>query len=152
MNDLYAHITSMDKNEFTRKFDTDEKCLQFIIAELYGGEVRSPFCDSKVYPMKEFGRYKCAKTRNSFYITTGTIFYRSHIPLHTWFAILYHFANSRAKCTPTLLMRAFPESVKTMKTAIYVLKRIAQACQSPTKSTFPTAQVDTAPVVGLTGR
>lgn len=138
----------MDEDEFMRKFDTDEKCLDFIIAELYGGEVRSPFCDSKVYPMKEFGRYKCAKTRKSFYITKGTIFYRSHIHLHKWFAILYLFATCRDKFTPTLLMRTFPESIKTMKTAIYVVERIAWACKTPEKARFSNTQVDETPVGG----
>ena len=74
MQEIYRHIISLDTDEFNRTFDTNQKCLDFIIRELYDGEVRSPFCDSQAYPMKEFGRYKCAKTRKTFYITRNTIF------------------------------------------------------------------------------
>ena len=136
MQELYRHITSLDADDFNRTFDTDQKCLDFIIRELYDGEVRSPFCDSKAYPMREFGRYKCAKTRKPFYITRNTIFYRSHIPLRKWFAILYLFVTCRDKFTPSLLMRAFPDTIRTMKTAIYVVQRISFACIEAIRQNF----------------
>lgn len=149
MHKLYEHITTIDEDDFKRMFDSNEKCLEFIIAYLHDGEVRSPFCPgSKVYPMKEFGRYKCAKTKKSFYITKNTIFYKSHIPLYKWFSILYLFATSRDKFTPALLMRTYPETIRTMKTAIYVAKRLAMACQTPAKAKFSNSQVDETPVGG----
>ena len=148
MQEIYRHIISLDTDEFNRTFDTNQKCLDFIIRELYDGEVRSPFCDSKAYPMKEFGRYKCAKTRKTFYITRNTIFYRSHIPLKKWFAILYLFVTCRDKFTPSLLTRAFPETVRTMKTAIYVVQRISYACMTPRKAKFSNSQVDETPIGG----
>ena len=46
MQEIYRHIISLDTDEFNRTFDTNQKCLDFIIRELYDGEVRSPFCDS----------------------------------------------------------------------------------------------------------
>lgn len=148
MQEVYRHIASLDSDDFNRTFDTNRKCLDYIIRVLYDGEVRSPFCDSKVYPMREFGRYKCARTKRSFYITKGTIFYKSHIPLHKWFAILYSFAVLREKLTPTLLMRIYPATIKTMKTAIYVLERISWACQTPVKAMFGNSQADETPVGG----
>jgi transposase-like protein len=69
------------------------------------------------------GSFKCYGCRRIFSITYGTIFERSHVPLHKWLQALYLTSFGR-RCCPNDLARILKV---TCKTAVTMLRRLEQA-------------------------
>jgi transposase-like protein len=59
------------------------------------------------------GTYKCYACRKLFCITSGTIFERSHVPLHKWLQAIYLTNGGSARVLPYHLARIINVSCKT---------------------------------------
>ena len=71
-----------------------------------------------------FGLYKCYACRKQFRVTVGTIFEKSHVPLHLWLQAFYLIAGSKKGISANQLHRTLGV---TLKTAWFVGHRIREA-------------------------
>jgi transposase-like protein len=78
----------------------------------------------RIHPRKD-GFYRCNACRVDFTVRTGTIFERSHIPLHKWIYAMYLLMTARKGISSMQLAK---EIGITQKSAWFMLGRIREAC------------------------
>jgi len=71
------------------------------------------------------GLYRCFQCKEAFSVRTGTIFERSHVPLHKWLYAMYLLVTSRKGISSLQLSK---EIGITQKSAWFVLHRLREAC------------------------
>ncbi len=71
------------------------------------------------------GYYRCNGCKEDFTVRTGTIFERSHVPLHKWIYAMYLLVTSRKGVSSLQLSK---EISVTQKTAWFLLSRLREAC------------------------
>lgn len=74
-----------------------------------------------------FGLYKCYACRKQFRVTVGTIFEKSHIPMHLWLQAFYLIAGSKKGISANQLHRTLGI---TLKSAWFVGHRIREAMRT----------------------
>ncbi|MCZ4345766.1 IS1595 family transposase [Devosia neptuniae] len=80
------------------------------------------------------GVYKCKECRKPFSVTVGTVFERSHIPLHKWVAATHLMAASKKGISAHQMHRMLGV---TYKTAWFMEHRIRAAMAVPAKGRGP---------------
>ncbi len=70
------------------------------------------------------GYYRCNDCKEDFTVRTGTIFERSHVPLHKWIYSMYLLVTSRKGISSLQLSK---EISVTQKTAWFMLSRLREA-------------------------
>ncbi len=78
----------------------------------------------RITPRKN-GFYRCNACKADFTVRTGTIFERSHIPLHKWVYAMYLLMTARKGISSLQLGK---EIGVTQKSAWFMLQRIREAC------------------------
>ena len=73
------------------------------------------------------GFYRCNADLLVFTVRTGTIFERSHIPLHKWLYAMYLLVTARKGISSLQLSKQIGV---TQKTAWFMLHRLREACGS----------------------
>ena len=95
--------------------------------------VRCPVCQrGEIATTKRAGFYRCnrcrradaARTTETFTVCTGTIFERSHIPLHKWLYAMYLLVTARKGISSLQLSKQIGV---TQKTAWFMLHRLREA-------------------------
>lgn len=89
----------MEIIEFTKQFDTPEKCLEHIKKMRWAKGEYCPCCggSKKIYHYSDGVRYKCSECKRVFRIITGTIFGDTQIKkLPQWFLAIY-FETTHSK-------------------------------------------------------
>lgn len=71
------------------------------------------------------GFYRCHACQLDFTVRTGTIFERSHVPLHKWIYAMYLLVTARKGISSMQLAK---EIGITQKSAWFVLQRLREAC------------------------
>jgi len=85
-----------------------------------------PTCISdKRITIRKNGYYRCNSCKLDFTVRTGTIFERSHVPLHKWIYAMYLLITSRKGISSLQLSK---EIGITQKSAWFVLQRLREAC------------------------
>ncbi len=79
---------------------------------------------TKLNAKRRAGLYKCNDCRKQFTVTVGTVFERSHIPLHTWFQAVYLLCSSKKGMSSHQMHRMLGV---TYKTAWFMTHRIREA-------------------------
>src|ERR1700694_1676750 len=74
------------------------------------------------------GYYRCNPCKLDFTIRTGTLFERSHVPLHKWLYAMYLVVTARKGISSMQLAK---EIGVTQKTAWFILGRLREACGGP---------------------
>lgn len=74
---------------------------------------------------KRLGYYQCRACDEEFTVRTGTIFERSHVPLHKWIYAMYLVVMARKSISSIQLSK---EIGVTQKTAWFMLGRLREAC------------------------
>jgi transposase-like protein len=69
--------------------------------------------------------YRCNRCETTFTVRTGTIFERSHVPLHKWVYAMYLVVTARKGISSMQLAK---EIGVTQKTAWFMLQRLHEAC------------------------
>ena len=94
-----------------------------------------PFCDGKsgVKPLQGVsmgdGWYHCRACRKKFTVRVGTLYQRSHVPLHKWLAATHLMCTSEdVRVTANMMRRVIGVSYKT---AWAVKQRIGEALADP---------------------
>ena len=89
------------------------------------GAVCTECAEAQRITTRKNGFYRCNACKTDFTVRTGTIFERSHIPLHKWLYAMYLLMTARKGVSSLQLGK---EIGVTQKSAWFVLHRIREAC------------------------
>lgn len=122
MND---HVTISTYELFQRIPDA-ETARVYLESRLWPNGPMCPECKSgERITTRKGGYYRCNACALDFTVRTGTIFERSHIPLHKWVYAMYLLVTARKGISSMQLSK---EIDVTQKTAWFMLSRIREAC------------------------
>jgi transposase-like protein len=85
------------------------------------------------------GFYRCNACRLDFTVRTGTVFERSHVPLHKWLYAMYLLVTARKGISSLQLSKQIGV---TQKTAWFVLHRLREACGNDLRKLRGLVEVD----------
>src|SRR5208282_5829484 len=107
-------------------FPDQEAARVHLEKRLWPNGPRCPVCGivERVTARKD-GFYRCNQCREDFTVRTGTIFERSHVPLHKWIYAMYLLVTARKGISSLQLAK---EIGITQKSAWFVLHRLREAC------------------------
>ncbi len=107
-------------------FPDQETARTYLEGRLWPNGPRCPVCGlgERITVRKE-GFYRCNQCKEDFTVRTGTIFERSHVPLHKWIYAMYLLVTARKGISSMQLAK---EIGITQKSAWFVLHRLREAC------------------------
>ncbi len=108
-------------------FPDESTARVYLERNLWPKGTTCPTCagQDRITARKREGFYRCNKCQLDFTIRTGTIFERSHIPLHKWVYGMYLLVTARKGISSMQLAK---EIGVTQKTAWFMLQRLREAC------------------------
>lgn len=89
--------------------------------------------------VRKDGFYRCNKCKLDFTVRTGTIFERSHVPLHKWIYAMYLMVTARKGISSMQLAK---EIGVTQKSAWFMLQRLREACGGDSQRLNGTVEID----------
>jgi transposase-like protein len=109
-----------------QKFPDVETARKYLESRLWPKGPKCPTClkTDRVTTRKD-GFYRCNDCKRDFTVRTGTIFERSHVPLHKWLYAMYLLVTARKGISSLQLAK---EIGVTQKSAWFVLHRLREAC------------------------
>jgi transposase-like protein len=110
-------------------FPNEEVARQYLEGRLWPSGPICPECKSgERVTARPKGYYRCfACDKFTFTVRTGTVFERSHIPLHKWVYAMYLLVTARKGISSMQLAK---EIGVTQKSAWFMLSRLREACGS----------------------
>src|ERR1039458_1039763 len=111
-------------------FPDPESARLFLESRIWPDGVTCPHCKSRerVGKQPKVGFYRCNFCLLDFTVRTGTIFERSHIPLHKWLYAMYLLVTARKGISS---MQLGKEIGVSQKSAWFMLQRLREACSAP---------------------
>lgn len=107
-------------------FPDQEAARLYIEGRRWPAGVVCPHCrEAERITTRKGGYYRCNACREDFTVRTGTIFERSHVPLHKWLYAMYLLMTARKGVASLQLAK---EIGITQKSAWFMLHRIREAC------------------------
>jgi transposase-like protein len=107
-------------------FPDQETARVYLESRLWPNGVRCPVCGTgDRITTRKGGFYRCNQCKEDFTVRTGTIFERSHVPLHKWIYAMYLVVTARKGISSMQLAK---EIGVTQKTAWFILGRLREAC------------------------
>ncbi len=112
--------------QFFKLFPDEETARKYLEARLWANGVHCPECGGldRITTRKN-GFYRCNPCKLDFTVRTGTIFGRSHIPLHKWLYAMYLLLTARKGISSLQLSK---EIGIRQGSAWFMLHRIREAC------------------------
>ena len=113
----------------------EDAAYKWVEEKIWPQGTQCPHCFEKKRVSKmegkatRIGLYKCYACRKQFRVTVGTIFEKSHVPLHLWLQAFYLIAGSKKGISANQLHRTLGV---TLKTAWFVGHRIREAMRAGT--------------------
>ena len=127
MND---HLT-ISTFQLFQMFPDAESARIYLEARRWPQGPRCPVCGlTDRITTRKGGYYRCGQCKEDFTVRTGTIFERSHVPLHKWLYAMYLLVTARKGISSMQLSK---EIGITQKSAWFVLGRIREALGSDLK-------------------
>ena len=112
--------------ELFQMFPDQESARAYLEGRLWPQGVRCPVCGlGERITARKGGYYRCNQCKEDFTVRTGTIFERSHVPLHKWLYAMYMLVTARKGISSMQLSK---EIGITQKSAWFVLQRLREAC------------------------
>jgi transposase-like protein len=109
-------------------FPDAESARLYLESRLWENGVVCPTCKGTAnITTRKGGFYRCNPCKLDFTVRTGTIFERSHIPLHKWVYAMYLLVTARKGISSLQLGK---EIGVTQKSAWFMLQRLREACGS----------------------
>jgi transposase-like protein len=110
-------------------FPDRESARVYFESRLWPQGARCPVCAAteNITTRKRAGFYRCNQCHEDFTVCTGTIFERSHVPLHKWLYAMYLLVTARKGISSLQLSKQIGV---TQKTAWFMLHRLREACGS----------------------
>jgi transposase-like protein len=107
-------------------FPDQETARIYLEGRLWPNGPRCPVCGmGDRITARAGGFYRCNQCKEDFTVRTGTIFERSHVPLHKWIYSMYLLVTARKGISSMQLAK---EIGITQKSAWFVLQRLREAC------------------------
>lgn len=105
----------MDLMKFLKSFDTDEKCIAYLVQKRWP---HGPVCDKcgtigHAFKLGEPRKWRCNSCGKDFSITAGTPMDHTHLPLTTWFAAIWLIGTSSKGVSSMVVSRQLGISYKT---------------------------------------
>ena len=111
-------------------FPDETTARLYLEGHLWPNGATCPTCaGSERITTRKGGYYRCNRCKLDFTVRTGTIFERSHVPLHKWIYAMYLLVTSRKGISSMQLAK---EIGITQKSAWFVLQRLREACGNDT--------------------
>jgi transposase-like protein len=118
-------------------FQSEAKAQAHMEAERWPNGVSCPLCGSdnvhKMGGQTQAGMFLCNDCRDKFTVRTGTVFERSHIPLHKWLLATHLMAASKKGVSALQLQRML--GLGSYRSAWFMCHRIREAMTPATKET-----------------
>jgi transposase-like protein len=110
-----------------KMFPDAESARKYLEGRLWPEGVKCPTCGTGKdrITTRKGGFYRCNGCKEDFTVRTGTIFERSHVPLHKWIYSMYLLVTARKGISSMQLSK---EIGITQKSAWFVLQRLREAC------------------------
>ncbi|MGH6847679.1 MAG: IS1595 family transposase [Methylocella sp.] len=133
--------------ELFEMFPDQESARTYIEEQLWPEGPKCPICGlgERITARKE-GFYRCNPCKEDFTVRTGTIFERSHVPLHKWIYAMYLLVTARKGVSSMQLAK---EIGITQKSAWFVLHRLREACGGDFKKLHGLIEIDETFVGGI---
>ena len=133
--------------ELFAMFPDAESARTYLEGRLWPEGPRCPVCGmGEVTTRKRDGFYRCNQCKEDFTVRTGTIFERSHIPLHKWIYAMYLLLTARKGISSLQLSK---EIGVTQKSAWFMLHRIREACGDDLEKLQGIVEIDETYVGGI---
>jgi transposase-like protein len=108
------------------KFPDEPTARKYLESRLWKDGTTCPKCrTTERIGTRANGFYRCHVCKIDFTVRTGTIFERSHVPLHKWIYAMYLLVTARKGISSLQLGK---EIGITQKSAWFVLQRLREAC------------------------
>jgi len=121
-------------------FPDQESARQHIEAQRWPNGAICPTCGlGERVTARKNGFYRCNQCREDFTVRTGTVFERSHIPLHKWLYAMYLMMTARKGISSMQLAK---EIGITQKSAWFMLGRLREACGGDTTMLSGIVEID----------
>ena len=90
--------------------------LDWLMTQLYPGGIQCPQCNktTKHHKVSKRSCYACDICGHHLYPTVGTVFYKSHIPIETWFNIMHDISAKSDDISVREIQRKY-----VMKTSLH---------------------------------
>jgi transposase-like protein len=125
----------MDINLTDPIFRDEDAATAHMEADRWPDEVSCPLCGSlnvhKMGGKTQAGMFLCNDCRDKFTVRTGTVFERSHIPLHKWLLATHLMAASKKSMSALQLQRML--GLGSYRTAWFMCHRIREAMTPKTR-------------------
>jgi transposase-like protein len=125
----------MDINLTDPIFRNEATATAHMEADRWPDGVNCPFCGSlnvhKMGGKTQAGMFLCNDCRDKFTVRTGTVFERSHIPLHKWLLATHLMAASKKSISALQLQRML--GLGSYRTAWFMCHRIREAMTPKTR-------------------
>lgn len=123
-----------------------ESARLYLESRLWPNGVTCPTCSGQDrITLRKGGYYRCNKCKLDFTVRTGTIFERSHVPLHKWVYAMYLVVTARKGISSMQLAK---EIGITQKSAWFVLQRLREACAGKIEKLSGIVEIDEAFIGG----
>jgi transposase-like protein len=118
--------STISTSQLFKMFPDEATARTYIEMNRWPNGAICPKCQGagRVTPRKD-GFYRCNPCKLDFTVRTGTIFERSHVPLHKWLHAMYLMMTARKGISSLQLAKEIGVSTKT---AWFVLGRLREAC------------------------
>jgi len=128
-------------------FPDEATARTYLEGHLWPNGVKCPTCKSgeRITTRKD-GFYRCNACKLDFTVRTGTIFERSHVPLHKWLYAMYLLVTARKGISSMQLAK---EIGITQKSAWFVLQRLREACNDENSKLKGLIEIDETFIGGL---
>jgi transposase-like protein len=133
--------------ELFAMFPDQETARVYLEGRLWPNGPTCPVCGlgDRLTARKE-GFFRCNQCREDFTVRTGTIFERSHVPLHKWVYAMYLLVTARKGISSLQLSK---EIGITQKSAWFVLHRLREACGNDLTKLQGIVEIDETYVGGI---
>jgi transposase-like protein len=128
-------------------FPDELSARAYLESRLWPEGVRCPECKGgeRITTRKD-GYFRCNACKLDFTVRTGTIFERSHVPLHKWLYAMYLLVTARKGISSMQLAKQIGI---TQKSAWFVLHRLREACGKDLDKLRGQVEIDETFVGGL---
>lgn len=128
-------------------FPDVETARTYLESRLWPNGPTCPVCGlGERITARKGGFYRCNQCREDFTVRTGTIFERSHVPLHKWVYAMYLLVTARKGISSLQLSKQIGI---TQKSAWFVLHRLREACGGDLTKLQGIVEIDETYVGGL---
>jgi transposase-like protein len=115
--------------EFEQRFSSEEDCRAYLLQLRWPEGFHCPRCRGDEYWSLKRGLRKCVNCGYQASVLAGTIFHRSHLPLQTWFRVVWWLTNQKQGISALVLQRLL--GLGSYKTAWACLQKLRRAMVRP---------------------